>query len=435
MKNLSSYLKIIEKTDPIKVEGKVTRTVGSVIESLGPPACIGELCYIYPLGEKNEIKAEVVGFRENRLLLMPLERTEGMKTESKIVATGYPITIKASKDLLGRVLNGLGQPIDNKSAFILGERRPIYNAPIPPLGRKRVKEPLSIGIRAIDGILTYGKGQRLGIFAGSGIGKTILMGEIAKYSQADVNVIALIGERGREVKDFLEKNLGEAGLKKSVVIVVTSDQPALLKIKGAFVATAIAEYFRDMGLDVLLMVDSITRFAMAQREIGVAIGEPPTTKAYPPSVYALIPKLIERAGAFAKGSITGLYTVLVEADDINEPVSDTLRSTLDGHIVLSRKLASRNHYPAIDVLNSISRSMVDIVSLEHRKAANKLRKVLSIYKEAEDLINIGAYVKGSNPEIDYAIKMIKEVNSYLQQDLGEYTPYKEAVSKLIRIFK
>jgi len=433
MSLLSPYFQIIEKVDTISLEGKVVEVVGSVVESHGPSASLGELCYIYS-SNKKPIRAEVVGFREKRLLLMPVEDMQGISSGNIVKATGHPLSIRVGEELLGRVVNGLGQPIDGKGIIKSAEERSIYHLPPSPLRRREVTEPLGTGIRAIDGLITFGRGQRIGIFSGSGVGKSFLLGRIARFSQADVNVIALIGERGREVQDFIKKVLGEEGLRKSVIVAVTSDQPALLRVKGAFVATTIAEYFRDRGLDVLLMMDSVTRFAMAQREIGIAIGEPPATKAYPPSVYSLLPRLLERAGSFTTGSITGLYTVLVEADDMDEPVSDAVRSILDGHIVLSRTLASKNHYPAIDVLNSISRLMVDIVSVEHRQAAGKLRKVLAVYKEAEDLINIGAYVKGSNQDIDYALRYIDTVNSYLRQDLEEFTPYQESVARLLKMF-
>jgi len=429
----SPYLQIIEKIDPISSEGKVIKVVGFVIESQGPSASLGELCYIYP--SKNRcIRAEVVGFREQRLLLMPIEELQGISVGDIVKATGRPLSINVGDSLLGRVVNGVGQPLDGKGPIEEGKRVSIYHLPPSPLERREVTEPLGTGIRAIDGLLTIGRGQRIGIFAGSGVGKSMLLGRIARFSQADVNVIALVGERGREVQDFLKKILGDKGLRKSVVVAVTSDQPPLLRVKGAFVAATIAEYFRDRGMHVLLMMDSVTRFAMAQREIGIAIGEPPATRAYPPSVYSLLPRLLERAGSFAKGSITGLYTVLVEADDMNEPISDTVRSILDGHIVLSRDLASKGHYPAIDILNSVSRLMNSIVSSEHQEAAKKLRRILAIYKEAEDLINIGAYVKGSNPEIDYALKFIGKVNSYLIQDLEDHTPYREGIRQLIEMF-
>jgi len=435
LRDIISYLEVIEKTDPIKTEGKVTEMIGSVIESLGPNASMGELCHLHSPENQRKICAEVVGFRGDKILLMPAEETQGIKIGTSVVACGHPFAVKVGRQLLGRVIDGLGKPIDRKGPIVIGEERPIYSIATLPFEREVIRRPFSTGVRAIDGLLTCGKGQRLGIFSGSGVGKSLLLGRIAKYSQASVNVIALIGERGREVQGFLEKSLGEEGLKKSVVVAVTSDQPALLRVKGSFLATTIAEYFRDQGLDVLLMMDSVTRFAMAQREIGVALGEPPATKAYPPSVYALLPRLLERSGASSRGSITGLYTVLVEGDDMNEPISDAVRSILDGHITLSRKLANRDHYPAIDILDSISRLMIDIVSPEHRKASHKLRRVLSVYEEAEDLVNIGAYVKGSNPEIDYALQMINKVKNYLRQDIDDYASYSETVSRLIDIFQ
>lgn len=435
MRDVTSCLEIIEKIDPIKVKGRVTKMVGSIIESLGPNASTGELCYLYPPENQRRIGAEVIGFRDDKILLMPVEEAQGIKIGTNVVASGHPFSVKVGGKLLGRVIDGLGKPIDKKGPIITGEERPIYNAATLPFERKPIRSPFHTGVRAIDGLLTCGNGQRLGIFSGSGVGKSLLLGTIAKHSQASVNIIALIGERGREVQNFLEKSLGKEGLKKSVVVAVTSDQPALLRVKGAFLATTIAEYFRDQGLDVLLMMDSVTRFAMAQREIGVALGEPPATKAYPPSVYALLPKLLERSGVSSRGSITGLYTVLVEGDDMNEPISDAVRSILDGHITLSRKLASRGHYPAIDILDSISRLMIDIVSPEHRKVSQKLRKVLSVYQEAEDLVNIGAYVKGSNSDIDYALQMINKVNDYLRQDIDDYASYSDTVSRLIDMFQ
>lgn len=434
MNSVSSYLNIIEKVNPISSEGRVIKVVGSILESQGPSASLGELCYILPSGEESKcIRAEVVGFREEKLLLMPIEEMQGISVGDAVRRTGGPLSIGVGKQLLGRVVNGLGQALDGRGDIRIERKTSIHHFPPSPLERKEVVEPLETGIRAIDGFLTLGRGQRAGIFSGSGVGKSTLLGRIARVSRADVNVIALIGERGREVQDFLKNILGEEGLRKSVVVAVTSDQPAILRVKGAFVATTIAEYFRDKGLHVLLMMDSVTRFAMAQREIGIAVGEPPATRAYPPSVYSLLPKLLERAGSFTTGSITGLYTVLVEADDMNEPVSDTVRSILDGHIVLSRKLASRGHYPAIDILNSVSRLMPNIASIEHQKAAEKMRNVLATYEEAEDLINIGAYRKGNNPEIDYALELIDDVRSYLKQDIGDCTSYQETISRLREI--
>jgi len=432
--DFEKYRKVVEGIDPVKLNGKVRQVVGLVIESEGPAVGVGELCYIYSRKRKEPVKAEVVGFKENRVLLMPLGEMVQVEPESEVVATGHCLEVKVSNELLGRVLDGLGNPLDNKGPIISDKVYPIINSPPHPLLRNRIKEPLEVGIRAIDGLLTLGKGQRIGIFSGSGIGKSILLGMIARYTSADVNVIALIGERGREVRDFIEKDLGEEGLKKSVVVVSTSDQPALIRIKGAQVATAIAEYFRDQGLDVMLMMDSVTRFAMAQREVGLAIGEPPATKGYTPSVFALLPRLLERSGASHKGTITGIYTVLVEADDMNEPVADTVRSILDGHIVLSRELASSGHYPPIDVLASVSRLMVDIVSKEHFESANRLRDILVTYRDARDLVNIGAYVRGSNPKIDYALDMLDSVNSFLRQKIDERADFSSTIERLINMF-
>lgn len=434
--DLKKYHHTLKELNPIKINGKVNRVVGLVVEGNGPDSSIGGLCDIYPKGSRRAIVAEVVGFKGNSILLMPLGDTRGIGPENLIIAKRERASIKVSDELLGRVIDGLGNPIDDKGPIHIGVEQPIYAAPINPLKRKRINEPLDLGIRAINGILTCGKGQRLGILAGTGVGKSVLMGMIARNTKADVNIIALIGERGREVKDFIEKNLGEEGLKRSVVVAATSDQPPLIRMRGAFIATAIAEYFREHGRDVILMMDSVTRFAMAQREVGLAIGEPPTTKGYTPSVFATLPKLLERAGtASDKGSITGLYAVLVEGDDLSEPISDSTRAILDGHIVLSRSLAAHNHYPAIDIMNSVSRVMIDVVSPEQMKLANKLREVIATYREAEDLINIGAYVRGSNPNIDYAIKMIDTVNRYLVQGIDESSDYNESLDSLKGIFK
>jgi len=348
---------------------------------------------------------------------------------------GKTFSIPVGRKLLGRVIDGLGHPIDGKGWIEADEMRSIYNQPPAPLERSRITQPIATGIRAIDSLLTCGKGQRIGIFAGSGVGKSTLMGMIARHSNADVNVIALIGERGREVRDFIEKELGDSGLSKSVVVVATSDKPPLIRVKSALVATAIAEYFRDQGFDVMFMMDSLTRVAMAQREVGLAIGEPPTTKGYTPSVFALLPRLVERAGTSSKGSITALYTVLVEGDDFNEPIADFSRSILDGHIVLSRKLANMGHYPAIEPLESISRLMPDIVSSEHKKSAEKIIDILATYREAEDLINIGAYVRGSNPKIDKALQMIEKIREFLRQDMKEKAEFEDSVNRLIELAK
>ena len=381
------------------------------------------------------VHAKIVGFRDKSTLLMPFSNVEGIRLGDMVVPTGSPFSIQVGDALLGRVINSLGEPMDGKGNLNCVEKRSVDAEPPPAIGRRTIIQPISTGVRAIDGLITCGRGQRVGIFSGSGVGKSVLMGMIARNTQANVNVIALIGERGREVQQFIKDDLQDEGLARSVVVVATSDQPALMRIQGAFVATTIAEYFRDEGKDVMLMMDSITRFAMAQREVGLSIGEPPTTRGYTPSVFALLPQLLERAGTTShNGSITGLYTVLVEADDMNEPVADTMRSILDGHIVLSRDLAARNHYPAIDVLYSLSRLMLYVTTEEHQKAALKMREVLAIYNKAEDLINIGAYVSGSNPKTDYAIEQIDKVNEYLIQERGEKCPLDESIAKLIALF-
>lgn len=434
MNKWQNLLEEIARVKLVNVQGQIDQITGLVMESTGPKASIGEICFVEALNDEKPIQAEVVGFRDKKLLLMPLGEMNGVGPGAKVTASGEPLTVKVSSKLLGRVLDGLGQPLDGLGDIELSEHYPISNKPPHPLKRQRISEPLPLGISAIDGLLTCGKGQRLGIFAGSGVGKSTLMGMIARNTAADVNVIGLIGERGREVREFLEKDLQEEGLARSVVVVSTSDQPALCRLKAAFVATTIAEYFRDQGKDVLLMMDSVTRFAMAQREVGLATGEPPTTRGYTPSVFALLPRLLERAGAGEKGSITGLYTVLVEGDDLNEPVSDTVRGILDGHIVLSRDLASRGHYPAIDILSSVSRSMPDITTNEQRTLANELHKILANYKDAEDLINIGAYASGSNPDIDYALKKIEPVRKYLQQSVHDKLDWQTTLENLEAIF-
>ena len=431
---IEKWRSLIDKADLIHTSGKVTRVTGLIVESTSPGLSLGQMCSIYPGNGKKPSMAEVVGFRDSKALLIPLGDIRGVAPGSVVEPCDRPLAIRVGKQMLGRVIDGAGNPIDDKGPLTLHDEYPLLGEPINPMHRRRVTEPLPLGIRAIDSCLTCGKGQRLGIFSGSGVGKSVLLGMIARNTEAEVNVIALIGERGREVKDFLEKDLGEEGLRRSVVIAVTSDQPALLRQHGAFMATAVAEYFRDMGKDVLLMMDSITRFAMSQREIGLAIGEPPTTKGYPPSVFMLLPKLVERAGAFAKGSITGIYTIFVEADDFSEPVSDAVRSVLDGHIMLSRRLATQNHYPAIDLLDSISRLMVDIVPERQTLLSNLMRDVLATYSEAQDLINIGAYVKGSNPKIDYAQSKIETVNVFLKQPIEERAEFKEGADRLDEIF-
>lgn len=404
------HKKRVSESVLVQRTGRVAHIAGLVIESNGPSVPVGELCYIHSNNGETPIPAEVVGFKEKRILLMPIGELERIGPGNRVTASGSPLTVGVGMGLMGRILGGLGEPMDGKGPLNVEERVSIYNSPPDPLTRSRIKEVLETGVRAIDGMLTFGQGQRLGIFAGSGVGKSTLMGMIARNSGAEVNVIALIGERGREVREFVEKNLGEEGMKKSVIVSVTSDKPALLRVKGAYIASSIAEYFRDRGMRVLLMMDSVTRFANAQREIGLAIGEPPTSKGYTPSVFALLPKLLERSGTGTKGSITGLYTVLVDGDDMNEPIADAVRGILDGHVVLSRAMASQNHYPAIDIMESVSRCMDDIITGEHRKAAQMLKAVYATYKEAEDMINIGAYAKGGNKKIDYALSVIDAIN-------------------------
>ncbi len=424
----------IAQADLIQICGKVTRVTGLIVESTSPGLSLGQMCTIHPGNGRRPALAEVVGFRDSKALLIPLGDIRGVAPGSVVEPCNRPLRMKVGPQMLGRVINGTGQPIDGHGPLELEDEYPVMGEPINPMERRRITEPLPIGIAAIDACLTCGKGQRMGIFSGSGVGKSVLLGMIARNTEAQINVIALIGERGREVKDFLEKDLGEDGLRRSVVVAVTSDQPALLRVHGAFMATAIAEYFRDLGHDVLLMMDSITRFAMAQREIGLATGEPPTTKGYPPSVFMLLPKLLERAGTSPKGSITGMYTIFVEADDFNEPISDAARSALDGHIMLSRRLAARNHYPAIDLLDSLSRLMIDVVPEEQVLLSRKARDVIATYTEAQDLINIGAYVKGSNPRIDYAQSKIDVVNNFLTQRIEEKANFQQSVNKLCEIF-
>lgn len=432
--DFEKYNKIADKVFFRKL-GKVLNVVGLTIESAGPDAKLGDLCRIFPESDTGAkvILAEVVGFKDKKTLLMPYDAVDGISLGCIVENTGYPLKVQTSEGLLGKVLDGMGNPIDGE--HIDGIGYPVEATPPAPMSRTIIDEVLPLGVKAVDGLITVGKGQRIGIFAGSGVGKSTLMGMFARNTKADINVIALIGERGREVREFIERDLGEEGMKRSVVVVATSDRPALERNKAAKTATAIAEYFRDRGKDVLLMMDSLTRFSMAQREIGLASGEPPVTRGYPPSVYSEMPKLLERAGRASKGSITGLYTVLVDGDDFNEPITDTARSILDGHIMLSRKLGHKNHYPAIDILQSISRCMSQIASREHKQAAGKLKNVLATYNEAEDLINIGAYKSGSNPGIDYAISKIDAVNEYLCQDVEAKFGFEESVEMLKALFE
>ncbi|ADD69073.1 flagellar protein export ATPase FliI [Denitrovibrio acetiphilus DSM 12809] len=429
MKNLAR-LKRVDHKASLQIKGKVTKIVGLTIEADGPLLGIGTRCSIESM-DGRRILAEIVGFKDDRIILMPYGESEGIAPGSHVTNESYGNTVKVSDSLLGRVLDGLGNPMDGKGPITDFELVNVYQSPPQALEREIIKTPVSTGIKAIDNLITIGRGQRVGIFAGSGVGKSVTLGMIARDSDADVNVIALIGERGREVREFIERDLGEEGLKRSVLVIATSDQSALIRKLGAFVGTAIAEYFRSKGLNVMLMMDSVTRFAMAQREIGLTVGEPPTTKGYTPSVFGLLPKLLERAGTQkGKGNITGLYTVLVEADDMNDPIGDSVRSIIDGHIVLSRGLAAKNHYPAIDVLSSASRLMKEIVNDKQYANAGRMRDLLASYNEAEDLINIGAYVKGSNPKIDESIAKIGQIEQFLRQGIDDSINFEESTKLL-----
>lgn len=432
--SFSPYINAVSSSEPLKIYGKISEVVGLLIESTGPSASVGDICIIERNG-KTYGKTEVVGFKKEKTLLMPLGKVEGIFPGLLVVSTKKPLSVGVGKELLGRILNGLGEPIDSNGPIGTLKERPVFSAIPNPLKRERISKPLETGVKAIDSLITIGKGQRMGIFAGSGVGKSILLGMMARHCKADVNVIALIGERGREVREFLERDLGEDGLKKSVVIVATSDQPALIRIKGALIAATIAEYFRDEGMDVLFLVDSVTRLATAQREVGLAIGEPPATKGYTPSVFSLLPQFFERAGTSDKGSITGIFTVLVEGDDMEEPVADTARSVLDGHLVLSRNLAHRNHFPAIDILESISRCLPDIVDKNHLKYINIIKDYMATYRSNEDLIQIGAYVSGTNEKLDKAIKLASIISGFLKQNRDESFSFDESVSQLPIILK
>ncbi|BEU87162.1 flagellar protein export ATPase FliI [Selenomonas sp. TAMA-11512] len=429
--DINKFIDAIDSCESIKMSGKITQVIGLVIESKGPSVSMGELCYIksrFP--NVAPIPAEVVGFRDGFVLLMPIGEMQGIGPGCEVMSAQRTLKVKVGEELLGRVLDGLGNPMDGKGPLFCKKEYPLHRDPPPPLERPRIKDSLYVGVRAIDGLITMGDGQRIGIMAGSGVGKSTLLSMIARNTEADISVIALVGERGREVKEFIERDLGEEGLKRSVVVVATSDKPALVRIKGAMTATAIAEYFRDQGKKVVLMMDSVTRFAMAQREVGLTIGEPPATRGYTPSVFALLPRLLERTGTSAKGSITGIYTVLVDGDDMNEPIADAVRSILDGHIVLSRQIAAQNHFPAIDVLGSVSRVMVEVVDDNHMKASQQMRALMAVYKEAEDLIHIGAYVKGSSKRIDEAVAKIDSINEFLCQEIYEQSSFEETVQSL-----
>jgi flagellum-specific ATP synthase len=430
---LERYRRLLEQIDPVSCRGRVVQVVGLTVEVEGLTSRIGEICFIYPERGQGPVSAEVIGFRNGRLLLMPLTDLGGVRPGSEVVPRGRVFTVQVGEELLGRVIDGLGRPLDHKGPIESILYSPVTNNCPDVMTRSRIVDALPTGVKAIDGLLTCGKGQRVGIFAGSGVGKSTLLGMIARSSTADVNVIALIGERGREVQDFIERDLGPEGLARSVVVVSTSDQSALMRVKAAWVATVIAEYFRDQGLQVAFLMDSVTRFAMAQREIGLAAGEPPTVRGYTPSVFSLLPKLMERTGTAEYGAITAFYTVLVEADDLTEPITDTVRSILDGHIVLSRELVAANRYPAIDVLNSTSRLMVSVVDKGHRDRASMLRDALATYQEARDLINIGAYVRGSNTKIDAAIDAMPQIEAFLRQRAEEPSPFDSTVEAMSAI--
>lgn len=426
----SKYKDVIQEIDPIRATGRVEKITGLTIESHGPDAQYGELCRIR-LKSGSYLYAEVVGFNKNKIILMPIGDMKGVVTGADVYAVGSQLFVPVGNALIGRVIDGLGNPLDGKGNIYLKERYPVDNKPLPPLERELIDSPLSTGIRAIDGLITVGKGQRMGIFSGSGVGKSTLLSMIARNTSADLSVVALIGERGREAKDFVEKELLNEGLKRSIVIISTSDQPPMLRLRAGFLAHSIAEYFRDKGLHVNLLMDSITRFAMAQREVGLAAGQPAATRGYPPSVFSLLPQLLERAGSKkGSGSITGFYSILVEADDMNEPIADAVRGILDGHIVLERKLAHKNHYPAIDVLGSISRCMNDVIAQEHKKAAHKFREFLAAYREAEDLIMLGAYSRGSSSSVDKAIDIKPQTDSFLKQDVYDRDTYDNIVTQL-----
>ncbi|MCF6284147.1 MAG: FliI/YscN family ATPase [Candidatus Hydrogenedentes bacterium] len=433
MIDLSAYAQRVEEARPLVASGKITDIVGLTIEASGPPMQVGDLCYVESPRAETPVPVAVVGFRKEKILLMPLGSMQGIGPGCPVRPTHRPPQVAVGPGLIGRVIGSDGTPIDTDAPLNYVEKVSLHAEPPPPLSRQRILTPIATGIRAIDGCLTCGRGQRMGIMSGSGVGKSKLIGMIARNTDADLNVIALVGERGREVREFIEGDLGAEGLARSIVVVATSDEPALLRLNGAFIATAIAEWFRAQGLNVMLIMDSITRVAMAQREVGLAVGEPPTTRGYPPSVYAMLPRLLERTGTSAEGSITGFYAVLVEADDLNDPVGDTVRSILDGHIVLSRDLAGKGHYPPVDILGSISRVMNEVTDDNHRQWAYRFRELLAAYRDSEDLINIGAYVPGSNAEIDLAVQLMPEFNAFLKQDLKEAAPFAETVHRLSQL--
>lgn len=429
--SLARYVERARRADPLPPLGRVVRTVGLLVESRGPRARVGELCDLVPAGGEPILPLEVVGFRDGLLQSVPLGTTAGIRPGDRIIARGGSAAIDVGDGLLGRVIDGLGRPLDSAGPIVAADTYPLQPPPMNPLARDPIVAPLGTGVRCIDALLTCGRGQRIGVFGGSGVGKSTLLGMMARGTAADISVIALVGERGREVRGFLEHDLGEDGLRRSVVVVSTSDNPALVRLRAAYAATSIAEYFRDQGKNVLLMMDSVTRFAMAQREVGLAAGEPPTAKGYPPSVFALLPGLLERAGNVrGRGSITGFYTVLVEGDDHSEPVADHVRAILDGHIVLSRELAARNHYPAVDILHSVSRTMPDVTEVEHRVKASRVREWMATNHASEDLVSVGAYVPGSNPRIDEALAKKDGITAFLRQDAGDLQPLTSAIAAL-----
>lgn len=434
--NFSAVREAVKQTDLFRYQGKIEKIIGMTIEASGPEANIGDVCRIYRKGESGKgdsgefIYGEVVGFNNGKVMLMPYTDIEGVGPGSIVDNTGRQLQVGVSDKLVGRIINAIGEPIDGGPPIKTKERYSIAGEPVNPLTRPRIDEIIPFGVKAIDGLLTIGRGQRMGIFAGSGVGKSTLLGMIAREVQADINVIALVGERGREVLEFIERDLGEKGMARSVLVVATSDQPAMMRNRCPMTATAIAEYFKDQGKNVLLMMDSLTRFAMAQREIGLAVGEAPIARGYTPSIYTAMPKLLERAGNFEKGSITGIYTVLVEGDDTNEPISDTVRGIIDGHIILSRKVAARNHYPAIEILESVSRLMTEIAEKPQRDAASKMRNLLSVYYSNYDLVSIGAYKKGTNPALDEALRKIDKINAFLQQQIDESFTFEETIEMM-----
>jgi len=431
---LDKYQVILNKTETVRSLGNVVEVAGNIIYSTGPDAKLGEICHVERVEDESYIMAEVVGFKDNVIILSPMENITGIYSGCRVLSTGNPLRVSLGDQLLGRVIDGMGSPLDEKGKLVSDEIRTLYNRPPNPLERPIIHEVMPVGVKTIDSLLTLGRGQRVGIFSGSGVGKSTLLGMIARYAQADVNVIAMIGERGREVSEFIKNDLGEIGLKKSILVVASSNESAMHRVRAAYMATTIAEYFRDKGKDVLLLMDTVTRLAMAQREIGLSAGEPATTRGYPPSVFSMLPELMERAGTSSKGTITGIYTVLAEADDMNDPIVDTVRGILDGHIVLSRKLANRSHYPAIDVVSSISRSMNSIIPKEHVRLAASIKEMMSEYNDNEEIINLGAYVKGANPVLDRSLMIRNQLNAFLNQEVEDFQTFENSLNQLKEVY-